>query len=229
MSSAKRTSLTLTGALLLLAGIIAATLTTTEPEWWELYFSRLGMTGDFSAMLFNGGAIMGGISIASGGVMMRIWFLRSPLIATKAHRRAARVIPFFGVTLGLSLAGIGVFPLSVDKLAHDISSNGMIVSFLSLLIAHRIYLRSLSRLLSVLAIITGSALVLSLGAMSFGLINLTVFEAIGFTAILSWVHLLETHVRSLATALEPRRTANSQQISLSPIWGTSKMALVSEA
>ena len=227
MSSAKRLSLTLTGALLLLAGIIAATLTTTEPEWWELYFSRLGMTGDFSAMLFNSGAIVGGIAIASGGVMMRVWFLRSPLMTTKSHRRAARVIPFFGVTLGLSLAGIGVFPLSVDKAAHDIASNGMIVSFLSLLIAHRIFLRSLSRLLSVLAIVMGSALVLSLGAMSFGLINLTAFEAIGFTAILSWVHLLETQVRALAAARELTHSANSQQVSVSPIWGTSKVAVLS--
>ena len=51
MSSPRRASMTLTAGMILCAGILAATLTTTDPEWWELYFSRLGMTDDLSATL----------------------------------------------------------------------------------------------------------------------------------------------------------------------------------
>ena len=227
MSSPRRASMTLTAGMILCAGILAATLTTTDPEWWELYFSRLGMTDDLSATLFNGGLIAAGVVIAASAVMMRIWLISSPMITEAKYRHAARVVPFFVATLGMSLGAIGVFPLSVDKAAHDNSSMLMLSSFACLLIVHRIFLRGLSPLLTRLAAISGVTMVASMAAMTLGWINLTLFEAIGFTVILTWVHLLEVQLRSLAPAFVWRRSANSQRLSLSPIWGTSKVALLS--
>ncbi|WEK60366.1 MAG: DUF998 domain-containing protein [Candidatus Microbacterium colombiense] len=219
--------MTLTAGILLCAGILAATFTTTDPEWWELYFSRLGMTGDLSAALFNGGLILAGIVIAASAVMMRVWLVRSPMYAQAAYRRASHVVPFFVATLGISLGAIGVFPLSVDKTAHDNASLLMLSSFACLLIVHRIFLRTLSRLLNTLAIVSGVLMITSMAAMTMGMINLTLFEAIGFTVILTWVHLLETQLRALSPAVVRERSANSQQFFLSPIWGTSKFALSS--
>lgn len=227
MSAPRRAFLTLTAAALLCAGILAATVTTTDPRWWELYFSRLGMTDDFSAVLFNGGVIAAGATITVSAVMMRLWLIRSTTMEDARQRHAARVVPLFVALLGLSLTGIGVFPLSLDKVIHDTAANGMILSFAALLIVHRMFLRSLSRALNILAIVAGSSLILSMAAMAMGFINLTVFEAIGFSAILTWVHLLETHVKRLSPALAWKRSANSQQLSVSPIWGTRKVSVLS--
>lgn len=227
MSAPRRAFLTLTAGMLLCAGILAATLTTTDPEWWELYFSRLGMTDDLSATLFNGGLMAAGMVIAASAVMMRLWLIRSPMSADIAHRRAANVLPFFVASLGISLGAIGVFPLSVDKAAHDSASMFMLASFACLLIAHRIFLRQLSRLLNTLAVVAGLTMITSMAAMTLGMINLTAFEAIGFTAILTWVHLLESHLKRLSPAPAWIRPANSQRIIVSPIWGTSQVAVVS--
>lgn len=227
MSAPRRAFLTLTAASLLCLGIIAATVTTTDPRWWELYFSRLGMTDDFSAVLFNGGVIAAGATITASAVMMRLWLLRWLMTDPTSSRHAARVVPLFVALLGLSLTGIGVFPLSLDKVVHDTAANGMLLSFAALLIVHRLFLRSLSRALSILAIVAGCSLILAMAAMAAGFINLTVFEAIGFTAILTWVHLLEKHVKRLSPAVGPIRSANSQRFFVSPIWGTSKVAVVS--
>lgn len=227
MSSPRRASMTLTAGMILCAGILAATLTTTDPQWWELYFSRLGMTDDLSATLFNGGLIAAGVIIAASAVMMRVWLITSPMIAEARYRRAARVVPFFVASLGISLGAIGVFPLSVDKAAHDNASLLMLSSFACLLIVHRMFLRHLSRRLTILAAVSGATMVISMAAMTLGYINLTLFEAIGFTVILTWVHLLEVQLRALAPAFVWKRSANSQRLSLSPIWGTSKLALLS--
>lgn len=227
MSSPRRASMTLTAGMILCAGILAATLTTTDPEWWELYFSRLGMTDDLSATLFNGGLIAAGVVITASAAMMRIWLISTPMIAEPKHRHAARAVPFFVATLGISLGAIGVFPLSVDKAAHDNASMCMLASFACLLIVHRMFLRQLSLRLTRLAAIAGVTMVGSMAAMTLGWINLTLFEAIGFTVILTWVHLLEAQLRSLAPAIAWKPSANSQRFSLSPIWGTSKVGLLS--
>lgn len=227
MSAPRRAFLTFTAATLLCAGIIAATVTTTDPRWWELYFSRLGMTDDFSAVLFNAGVIAAGAMITVSSVMMRLWLMRSLSVDDVRQRHGARVVPLFVALLGLSLTGIGVFPLSLDKVVHDTAANGMLLSFAALLIVHRMFLRSLSRALNILAIVAGSSMIVAMGAMAAGLINLTVFEAIGFSAILTWVHLLETHLKRLSPTLAWKRPANSQRLSVSPIWGTSKVSVLS--
>lgn len=227
MSAPRRAFLTLTAAILLCAGIVAATVTTTDPRWWELYFSRLGMTDDFSAVLFNGGVIAAGATITVAAVMIRLWLLRSISEDPTLSHHAARVVPLFVALLGLSLTGIGVFPLSLDKAMHDTAANGMLLSFAALLIVHRMFLRTLSRTLNILAVVAGASMISAMGAMALGLINLTVFEAIGFSAILIWVHLLESHVKRLSPALAWRPSAHSQQHSVSPIWGTREIAVLS--
>ena len=188
----------LCAALLLCGAILVSASTTTDAEWWRLYFSRLGMMGDFSSLAFNGGLVVSGAIIACSALLLRMR-LRALASVSARMRWAARLMPKAIVGLGVSLLAIGAFPLSVDPIAHEQATNGAVLSFAALLLTHRMLLWQLSAALKRATLISAVTMIVALVALKAEIISLTVFEAIAFAAILCWVHSLEGLVRERST------------------------------
>lgn len=208
-------------ALLLCVGILGAISTTTDPLWWQLHFSRLGMLNDFSSQIFNTGLIVSGGIIAFSALPLRMKLQHAITVGMISDPRAVRFVPLIIVGLGGSLAMIGVIPLSLSEFAHDRAANGLIISFGILLVACRAFLRELTRLVVYMAAGAATTLILGIGAMLIESINLAAFETIGFATILTWLHLLERNLSLPGHHAVVKRPANAQQKSLSPIWWTS--------
>lgn len=216
----RRLPLVLIAAGVLCASIPAAALTTSDPRWWLSCFSRLGAMDDASSLLFNGGMVLTGIVIALSALPVMRGLRAASAAGFRARSAAPTLVPLLIATLGLSLILIGVLPLSFNVFAHERAANGALASSAGLLLLHRRYLRGLSRSLDRIAM--GAVVVLTLGMAGLiaGLLTLTVFEALAFGSVITWLHALETRAKRFPTAPARSFTANSQHLFLSPIWGT---------
>jgi hypothetical membrane protein len=189
------------GAVILCTAILLAALGTVDPLWWHLHFSRLGTFADASGYTFNGGVILSGLVIAAGAVPLAVHLASAQAAGRITDARAARMMPPLLVTLGLCLALIGVIPLTLNEFLHDRAANGVLLSFLGLVIVSRRTLPQLPKFLGRYAICAVILLVVGMAVMISGIINLAAFEVLAFGSVLSWVHLLERSVRSLDVRL----------------------------
>ncbi len=169
----------------LLIGIGCAVVTTTDPLWWHLHFSRLGEFRDRSGYFFNGTLITGGALIV---VFARRVHADLRILGTHKKRRGAAHVNSTLITcVGVSLGSVGMIPLNVNSFLHDKAASGIVLSFAALLIASTVLLRgSIKRL----GLANAAAFVLIAIAATFfvsGAINLALFEALGFSTIFGWV------------------------------------------
>lgn len=185
------------GAAILCAAILLAAAGTVDPLWWHLHFSRLGMFADASGYTFNAGVVMSGLVIAAAGVPLAVHLATGMAEGRIADPRAARLLPPLLVTLGLCLALIGVIPLTLNEFLHDRAANGVMLSFLGLVIVSRKTLPELPRFLARYALTAVVVLVVGITLMFTGILNLAAFEVLAFGGVLSWVHLLERAIRRL--------------------------------
>lgn len=169
----------------LLIGIGCAVLTTTDPLWWHLHFSRLGEFRDSSGFFFNGTLITGGALIVV--FARRVHADLRILGAHRSRRGAAHVNSTLITCVGISLGCVGMVPLNVNQFLHDKAASGIVLSFAALLIASTVLLR---RSIKRLGLANATAFVLIVIAATFfvsGTINLALFEAVGFSTIFGWV------------------------------------------
>jgi len=216
----RRIPFVLTAAGVLCASIVASAVTTSDHRWWLLCFSRLGATGGASSALFNGGVILAGAVIALSALPVAMGLRGASPAGFRAHRSVPKVVPLLVAALGASLILIGVLPLSFNVFAHERAANGALASCAGLLLMHRLFLRGLSLLLDRVATAALVILVLGMAGLTTGVLSLTVFEALAFGSVISWLHVLETLVKQFLPAPSSPFSANSQQVFLSPIWGT---------
>jgi len=216
----RRVPFVLIAAGVLCASILAAAVTTSDPGWWLSCFSELGATGDASGLLFNGGVVLAGLVIALSALPIMRGLRGAPAAGSRVRGPDSALIPLLVAGLGVSLILIGVLPLSFDVFAHERAANGALASSAALLLLHRRHLRGLSRTLDRIAL--GAVVVLALGMAGLiaGVLTLTVFEALAFGSVITWLHGLETCMKRFATAPAAPFTAHSQHIVLSPVWGT---------
>jgi len=219
----RRVPFALIAAGMLCASILAAATTTSAADWWMSCFSELGATNDTSSLLFNGGVVLAGLVITLSALPILRGLRGAYAAGSRAGSADSTLMPLLTAGLGISLVLIGVLPLSFDVFAHERAANGALASSAGLLLLHRRHLRGLSRTLDRIAL--GAVVVLALGMAGLiaGLLTLTVFEALAFGSVITWLHAVETLMRRIPNA--PAATsaafpANSQQIILSPIWGT---------
>lgn len=211
VSGAARPSV-LWGAGILCAAILIAAVSTVDPLWWHLHFSRLGMFADASGFTFNGGVIFSGLMIAAAGVPMALRLATGMSTGRIADPRAARMLPPLLIALGVSLAMIGVVPLTLNEFLHDRAANGVLLSFLGLVVFSRRTLPELPAFLGTFAIVAIVLLSVGIALMVSGIINLAAFEVLAFGSVLSWVHLLEQSVKRLG-AEAPDRGASAHESS----------------
>ena len=116
-----------------------------RPDWWKVHFSQLGTFDDLSSFVFNGTLIAGGLLVTTFAVYiandMHALVSRGKL----TNPRASRIVSTLFVIMGIMLACVGIFPVDVSLLLHNLSATGMAVMFLVLLIAGPKLLRGMPR------------------------------------------------------------------------------------
>lgn len=168
-------------------GTLTAMLTTPDPQWWKVHFSQLGSFQDLSSYVFNGTLIAGGLLVTTFAVYiandLRVLVdegvLRNP--------RAPRIVSTLFVVMGVMLALVGVFPVNVNLLLHNLSASGMAVMFLVLLIGGPRFLRGMPRtyFLSAWAFLAATIASVILFAVTY--FTLTAFEIVVFALIFGWI------------------------------------------
>lgn len=185
-------------------GTITAMATASDPAWWEYHFSQLGTFGDRSSSLFNLTLIIAGFFVTTFALYLQrdVQLLVDRGVLVRA--RAPRIVSIIFVVMGVMLACVGIFPLTVSVLLHNLSASGMAVAFLALLIASPWVLKGLpGRFFIVCA---GFALALVVGAVLFYPVqyyNLTAFELVAFAIIFAWIAIFIRYISALTDQTAP--------------------------
>ena len=177
--------------------------TASDPQWWEYHFSLLGTLGDTSASLFNISLIIAGLLVTTFSLYLQRDIHSLFDLGVLRYRWAARTISVLFVVMGLMLAGVGVFPLTVSVLLHNICAAGMSVAFGLLLLASPVVLRGMPWTFFA---VTGAFFAAMVGSVVLfagtGYFNLTFFELVVFIIIFGWI---ATFIRFLGATVESAR------------------------
>ncbi len=179
--------------------------TASDPMWWEYHFSLLGTLGDASANLFNISLIIAGLLVTTFSLYLQRDIRALVDLGVLKYRWSARSISVLFIVMGLMLAGVGLFPLTVSVTLHNLCAAGMAVAFFLLLLSSPLVLRGMPWTFFA---VTGAFFVAMVGAVILfavtGYFNLTFFELVVFMIIFGWI---ATFIRFLGATVA---TANSR-------------------
>ncbi|GAA3201379.1 DUF998 domain-containing protein [Microbacterium terregens] len=196
-------------AAVLIGGILISIVTTPDPLWWQLHFSRLGTFSVLSGYLFNSTLIATGAGVVAFGWRLRIEMKRHAGTAVLTNRRSATAVPILVVLIGIHLSFVGIIPQNTNEFLHDRASTGAVFSFTAILLSSRWLLRGMHRGVARASRRVGIGLVVAVSVYVPGFINLAAFELIGFSLIFFWLLFF---ARSLGRhADEPRRSRPAVQ------------------
>ncbi|MDF1477771.1 DUF998 domain-containing protein [Leifsonia sp. H3M29-4] len=174
--------------------------TASDPKWWEYHFSLLGTLGDGSAGLFNIALIIAGLLVTTFSLYLQRDIHSLVELGVLRYRWSARAISTLFIVMGLMLAGVGLFPLTVSVLLHNLCASGMAVAFFLLLLSSPIVLRGMPWTFFAT---TGAFFLAMVGAVILfavtGYFNLTFFELVVFMIIFGWI---ATFIRFLGATVE---------------------------
>ncbi len=173
--------------LFVVVGTLTAMVTTPDPEWWQVHFSQLGTFGDLSSWVFNGTLIAGGLLVTTFGVYIANDMEALAARGVLTSPSGPRIVPVLFVVMGIMLACVGIFPVDVNLLLHNLSASGMAVMFLALLIGGPKYFAGMPRSYFVASWAFLAALVLSVVLFVVQYFSLTAFEIIVFALIFGWI------------------------------------------
>jgi len=168
-------------------GTLTATITTPDPQWWTVHFSQLGTFDDLSSWIFNGTLIAGGLLVTTFAVHISRDLASLVAAGTLANRGVAGFVSTAFVIMGVMLAFVGIVPVDVNLLVHNLSASGMAVAYLVLLIAGYRVLRGMPRAYFVAASAFLVATAASIVLFAVGYFSLTAFEIIVFALIFGWI------------------------------------------
>ncbi|HEX5729902.1 DUF998 domain-containing protein [Microbacterium sp.] len=190
-------------AAVLVGGTLLSILTTPDPLWWHLHFSRLGTFAVFSGYLFNSTLIATGVGVVLFGWRLRVEMVRHAGTAVLTSRRSATLIPILVVLIGIHLSFVGVIPQNTNEFLHDRASTGAVFSFTAILLSSRWMLRGMHRGVARASRRVGLGLVIAVTVYISGFINLAAFELVGFSLIFFWLLFFARNLGRPAD--EPRR------------------------
>ncbi len=168
-------------------GTLTATITTPDPQWWTVHFSQLGTFDDLSSWIFNGTLIAGGLLVTTFAVHISRDLQALTEAGTLVDHGVARFVSTAFVIMGIMLAFVGIVPVDVNLLIHNLSASGMAVAYLVLLIAGYRVLRGMPRAYFVAASAFLAATAASIVLFAVGYFSLTAFEIIVFALIFGWI------------------------------------------
>ncbi|EIC06611.1 hypothetical protein HMPREF1529_00752 [Microbacterium sp. oral taxon 186 str. F0373] len=197
LSASRMTTQRLTTLLVTFIGIgtLAAMITTSDPMWWTYHFSQLGTFGDMSSFLFNGTLIAGGLLVTTFTL-----YVSHDLAALGEGPRGIRVVGTALAIMGVMLACVGIFPVNVNMLLHNLSASGMALMFLLLLVGGPWIVRRMPRAYFLASWAFLAGLLVSIALFATGYFGLTAFEIIVFALIFGW---LAVFIRFMVVADQP--------------------------
>jgi len=169
-------------------GVLAAMLSTSDPDWWKDNLSALGVTTNMSARAFN-------LTLIVSGFLVTV-LARS---ATKAAVDAPGLMSVRTclVVLGVFLALVGVFPVDVFFVIHVAVSLGMVVAFGVLVTRLPRWMPGLPRPFIVLGWLFLALMILFGVLYGIGYYTLTAVELIGGVLVFTWVILFIRNTAAL--------------------------------
>ncbi|PZQ89096.1 MAG: hypothetical protein DI534_10015 [Leifsonia xyli] len=183
-------------ALYLVVGVMAAMLSTSDPQWWEKNISALGIGDDFSSWIFNVTLIVAGALITAISVYL-VTELRQGRLARarqdaddRAEAGRIRKLGTALVLLGVFLALVGVFPVSWIEWVHNTFATGLVVIFAGLVVGIRWIVPGLPEVFFIVGYLFLAVVVFATVLFAVGIYNLTAMEIIGFALIFGWLILL---------------------------------------
>ena len=189
LSSSRMTTQRMSSLLMafIVIGTLTAMDTTPDAEWWTVHFSQLGTFDDLSSWTFNGTLIAGGLLVTTFAVYIANDLTALAAAGVLTNPSAPRVVPVLFVVMGIMLAFVGICPVDVNLLVHNLSASGMAAMFLVLLIAGPRLLRGMPRTYFVASWAFLAATVASVVLFVVGFFSLTAFEIIVFALIFGWI------------------------------------------
>ena len=179
---------------------LASMATAQDPQWWEYHFSQLGTADDFSSSLFNLALIVAGAFVTTFALYVDRDLTTLVRQGVLVHAWAPRFVSIVFIVMGVMLAGVGLFPLTVSVALHNSCAIGMSLSFLALLATSPWTLKGMPARFfwfcgGAAALILGGALLFE----PIGYYNLTAFELLAFATIFGWISVFIRFVDALAT------------------------------
>ncbi|WP_248145877.1 hypothetical protein [Microbacterium aoyamense] len=187
--SPKHLSLVL--AVFLVVGVMSAMLSSSDPLWWQMNLSALGITHDISSLTFNLTLIVSGVIITT---IARFGTASLPSV-TVADRRRLWIVRSVFILLGVLLACVGIFPVDRFFLLHNTVATGMAVAYGLLVIGAPWLLPSLPRTFLVLGYVFVAGIVALTILFFAGVYNLTAVELVAGLMIFAWVILFLRNVQ----------------------------------
>ncbi|SIT82930.1 hypothetical protein SAMN05880545_1978 [Microbacterium sp. RU33B] len=189
LSASRLTTLRMSSLLMgfVTIGTLTAMVTTPDPDWWKIHFSHLGTFWSLSSLTFNGTLVAGGLLVTAFAVYVANDM--RPLVPAGRLERAnsPKTVATLFVVMGIMLAGVGLVPVNVSLLIHNLSASGMAVMYLVLLIGGPWILRGMPRAYFLASWVFLGSLLASLVLFITGFFGLTAFEIIVFALIFGWI------------------------------------------
>lgn len=181
------------------AGAMVSAVSAQEPRWWDLHFSALGTTSDFSGITFNLTLLVTGIALTTVGDFLAndlgVW-------AAGAGERAWKVtvVRVAMLVLGVLVATVALIPVDVNKEWHDTAAQSLVLVFALALVSFPIMLRRMSGSFQAVTLAV-AALLVTLLVLYEGVdyLNTTAFEMGAGAAVFIWLLLF---IRTVTAAVE---------------------------
>ena len=196
--------LSLVLAVFLVVGMVTAMLSASDPSWWELNLSALGMTHDTSSLAFNFTLIVSGVIVTT---IARFGTAALPAATPQARSRRTTVRVMF-VLLGVLLSCVGIFPVDRFFLLHNTVATGMAVVFAVLVLGTPWLMPSMRLAFVVLGYVFVAGIVGLALLFAIGVYNLTAVELVASALIFGWIILFLRNVGTARQARPVRGTAS---------------------
>jgi hypothetical membrane protein len=175
--------LSLVLAAFMITGIFASMLSASDPHWWKLNLSSLGMTDDISALAFNLTLIVGGLIVTALAHYATSWLPAD----TDALERGRSSVRLLLILIGVFLALVGVFPVDNTFWIHTGVAIGMVVAFVILVIRLQTLVPSMPRVFVLLGYLFVAVIVVLGVFFAVGYYTLTAVELVAGVLVFSWV------------------------------------------
>lgn len=189
-------------------GALSSASSAAEPRWWDLHFSALGTSSDFSGVTFNMTLLVTGVALTTVGDFLAhdlgVW-------AKGAGEKAWKVtvVRVALLTLGVLVAVVALVPVDVNKEWHDTAAQSLVLVFAAALVSFPIMFRRMSGSFQVVTLAVAGLLVM-LMVLYEGIeyLNTTAFEMGAGAAVFLWLLLF---IRTVTAAVEelPDTTAEA--------------------
>jgi hypothetical membrane protein len=180
-------------------------LTTQDPLWWHQHFSQLGTYGDASSRTFNTTVVFSGFFLATYGVLVAV------ALPARTGRRARRSFRAAITSAGLHLTLVGVVPIPVSPVMHDVIASGLGLSFLAI-VATGLALPGRSRRFRRATGFCVALLAVGMAVLTAGFITLALFELVAFVSMGIWLMALPRALAYTGPSPSSRRLARRRAL-----------------